>query len=136
MLMRFSVARRHRKLLAVLRFEESVRQRDRIDHFHLWVSHKLGIDVEEHRHVHLKYDRRIFEIKRIHYRLSALSAFTCLFVRIQLLFLETKALDLVKVGAGLEGNHVVSADPDDWQIRGVFGRVEGQCRFAGNYLFV
>jgi len=59
----------------------------------------FGIDVEEHGHIHL-------------------------LVRIQLLFLEAEALDLVEIGARLKGDHIVRADADYRLIRGVPGRVE------------
>ena len=57
-----------------------------------------------------------------------------LFLGVEPLLLEAEALDLVEVGAGLEGHHVVGGDAVDGPVGRVGGRVEGQSCLPGTHL--
>lgn len=92
-------------ILVVLCLEECIAQRDRLNTLHIRIRHKLGINVEKHRHI----DR---------------------LTRIQPLLLKTKALDLAKVGRNLARCHGVGGHADN-VLRGlVRRRVKGQGRLA------
>lgn len=75
-------------VLIVLRLEEGIAKRDCLDAFHVDVRDELGIDVEEHRHIH------------------------CL-ACIQPLLFEAKALDLAEVWSDLSWCHRVRCNADD-----------------------
>lgn len=57
-----------------------------------------------------------------------------LFVGVQALLFEAKALDLVEIFASLERDDVVGADSIYWSVCWVCGSVEGQCSLAKCYL--
>lgn len=51
--MTFGIGWCDRKIHAVFGLKECVRQRNRVDQFHFWIGHKLGIYVEKDWHVNL-----------------------------------------------------------------------------------
>lgn len=93
-------------LRIVLCLEESIAQCHRLYPLHVYVACKLGVNVEEHGHIH---------------RLA----------RVQPLLLKAKALDLGKVRRHLPWRYAVRRHPDDVLLRRVRRGVEGQRSLAG-----
>lgn len=99
----------HRQIEALLRFKESIREDDVFEEFQLGILTNLRINVEEHRHVHL-------------------------LVRIQLLLLETEALDFVEIRTRFEWDDVVGTNSNHRLICWVPGSVKGQGGLSGKQL--
>ena len=88
--------------------EERVVERHRLDLPHVEVIQHIRVEVEEHGHID---------------RLAGP----------QPLLLEAEALDLAKVRRHLRGRDAVRGHADDVLVARVGGRVEGQCRLAGEH---
>lgn len=93
-------------ILVILRLEEGIIQRHRLDTLHVRIRRKLRVNVKEHGHI----DR---------------------LARIEPLLLEAEALDLAEVGCHLSGCDGVGSDADN-VLGGLVGcGVEGEGGFAG-----
>lgn len=86
--------------------EECITQRHGLDTLHVQIIQQIRVQVKEHRHIH---------------RLAG----------IQSLLLETETLNLAKVWCTLGRRYTVCCHANDVGVALVGGRVEGQCRLAG-----